>query len=54
VFTEHGAIMLASVLNSPVAVEASIRPGGSTARLNYPQMGQTLRAVVAIIVYVSG
>ena len=25
VFTEHGAIMLASVLNSPVAVEASIR-----------------------------
>jgi hypothetical protein len=24
-FTEHGAIMLASVLNSPVAVEASIR-----------------------------
>jgi hypothetical protein len=25
VFTEHGAIMLASVLNSPVAVEASVR-----------------------------
>lgn len=25
VFTEHGAIMLASVLNSPVAIEASIR-----------------------------
>src|SRR5438105_1555463 len=25
VFTEHGAIMLASVLKSPVAVEASIR-----------------------------
>src|SRR2546423_7008128 len=25
VFTEHGAIMLATVLNSPVAVEASIR-----------------------------
>lgn len=24
-FTEHGAIMLASVLNSPVAVEASVR-----------------------------
>jgi hypothetical protein len=24
-FTEHGAIMLASVLNSPVAIEASIR-----------------------------
>jgi hypothetical protein len=25
VFTEHGAIMLASVLNSPVAIEASVR-----------------------------
>jgi hypothetical protein len=25
VFTEHGAIMLATVLNSPVAVEASVR-----------------------------
>src|SRR5262245_53429347 len=25
VFTEHGAIMLASVLNSPIAVEASVR-----------------------------
>jgi len=25
VFTEHGALMLASVLNSPVAVEASVR-----------------------------
>ncbi len=25
VFTEHGAIMLASVLNSPVAVQASVR-----------------------------
>lgn len=25
VFTEHGAIMLASVLNSPVAVDASVR-----------------------------
>jgi ORF6N domain len=25
VFTEHGAVMLASVLNSPVAIEASIR-----------------------------
>ena len=25
VFTEHGAIMLAAVLNSPVAVEASVR-----------------------------
>jgi hypothetical protein len=25
VFTEHGAVMLASVLNSPVAVQASIR-----------------------------
>jgi len=25
VFTEHGAIMLASVLNSPLAIEASIR-----------------------------
>jgi hypothetical protein len=25
VFTEHGALMLASVLNSPVAIEASIR-----------------------------
>jgi hypothetical protein len=25
VFTEHGALMLASVLNSPIAVEASIR-----------------------------
>jgi len=25
VFTEHGAVMLASVLNSPVALEASIR-----------------------------
>lgn len=25
VFSEHGAIMLASVLNSPVAVEASVR-----------------------------
>jgi hypothetical protein len=25
VFTEHGALMLASILNSPVAVEASIR-----------------------------
>ncbi|MEP6699377.1 MAG: ORF6N domain-containing protein [Verrucomicrobiota bacterium] len=25
VFTEHGAIMLASVLNSPMAVEASVR-----------------------------
>ena len=25
VFTEHGAIMLASILNSPVAVEASVR-----------------------------
>src|SRR5438093_4285268 len=25
VFTEHGAIMLASVLNSPTAVEASVR-----------------------------
>jgi len=24
-FTEHGALMLASVLNSPVAVEASVR-----------------------------
>lgn len=24
-FTEHGAIMLASVLNTPVAVEASVR-----------------------------
>ena len=24
-FTEHGAIMLASVLNSPVAIEASVR-----------------------------
>src|ERR1043166_1159191 len=24
-FTEHGAIMLASVLNSPIAVEASVR-----------------------------
>jgi hypothetical protein len=25
VFTEHGALMLASILNSPVAVEASVR-----------------------------
>jgi|SRR5208283_1865159 len=25
VFTEHGALMLASVLNSPVAIEASVR-----------------------------
>src|SRR5256714_7003204 len=25
VFTEHGAIMLATVLNSPVAIEASVR-----------------------------
>ena len=25
VFTEHGALMLASVLNSPIAVEASVR-----------------------------
>jgi hypothetical protein len=25
-FTEHGAVMLASVLNSPVAVQASTRP----------------------------
>jgi hypothetical protein len=25
VFTEHGAIMLASVLNSPIAVQASVR-----------------------------
>src|SRR5437773_11067711 len=25
VFTEHGAIMLASVLNSPLAIEASVR-----------------------------
>jgi hypothetical protein len=25
VFTEHGAIMLASVLNSPVAIQASVR-----------------------------
>jgi hypothetical protein len=25
VFTEHGALMLASILNSPIAVEASIR-----------------------------
>ena len=25
VFTEHGAIMMASVLNSPLAVEASVR-----------------------------
>jgi len=25
VFTEHGAIMLASVLNSPIAVDASVR-----------------------------
>ena len=25
VFTEHGAIMLASVLNSPIAIEASLR-----------------------------
>src|SRR5713226_3580857 len=25
VFTEHGAIMLASVLNSPIAIEASVR-----------------------------
>jgi hypothetical protein len=25
VFTEHGAIMLASILNSPVAIEASVR-----------------------------
>src|SRR5688572_16226227 len=25
VFTEHGAIMLASILNSPVAVDASVR-----------------------------
>ena len=24
-FTEHGALMLASVLNSPVAIEASVR-----------------------------
>jgi hypothetical protein len=25
VFTEHGAIMLASILNSPIAIEASVR-----------------------------
>jgi hypothetical protein len=25
VFTEHGALMLASILNSPIAVEASVR-----------------------------
>lgn len=34
VFTEHGAIMLASVLNSPVAVEASVRVVRAFVRLH--------------------
>ena len=33
VFTEHGAIMLASVLNSDVAVDASVRGGRACVRL---------------------
>jgi len=32
-FTEHGAIMLASVLNSPVAIEASVHVVRAFARL---------------------
>ena len=33
VFTEHGAVMLASVLNSPIAVNASIEVVRAFARL---------------------
>jgi hypothetical protein len=33
VFTEHGAIMLATILNSPAAIEASIQVGRAFVKL---------------------
>ncbi len=41
VFTEHGAIMLASVLNSPIAVAASIRVVRAFVRLREMISGNT-------------